>query len=701
MPLAVAMISLAFDIGGTFTDFVLHDGARDRTWFLKVPSTPASPEQAVLAGVEQVMDRAGLELAAVDAVLHATTVATNAIIERKGAPVGLLTTEGFRDVLIIGRQKRYETYDLYIDKPKPLLQRRHIHELAERVAHDGRILKPIDLDSVDRAIDALCASGRKAVAVSLLHAYANPAHEQAVRGRILAKAPQLSVTLSSEVSPKFREYERTNTTVANAYIKPLVGRYVERLQGALRQRGYRQDIFIMQSSGGLVAPDLVRDYPIRIVESGPAAGVLMCAGVGQAEGFDQVVTFDMGGTTAKLGAVDGGKPAIVPSFEVDPIRFKKGSGLPINAPALELIEIGAGGGSIVKAADGMITVGPESAGSEPGPACYGRGGMSATVTDANVVLGYIDPAYFNGGAIALDRAAAEKALATAVSHPLGLELGEAAWGTHLIATKNMEHAMRLVSVERGRDPRHCALIAFGGAGPLHAARLARLIGIPTVIVPLGAGVGSAVGLLQADPRFDVSMTRVLRLDQVTDEAVVTIYAELEKQALREAKHLGTNGAVHWSRYAYMRYAGQGFEIQVDLPDGKISAGYIARAVEAFHASYARKHRWSETGAAVEGVDWTLVATVPRTSRGVLKLDGATVRGGAGRRSNRAAWFPEAGGFTQTQVVDRRTLAETGKLTGPVIIEDPDCTAVVLPGDVVGISASGNLRIDIATEGKRP
>jgi N-methylhydantoinase A len=699
MPLAVAMISLAFDIGGTFTDFVLHDGAANRTWFLKVPSTPSSPEKAVLAGVEEVMARAGLELGAVDTVLHATTVATNAIIERKGAPVGLLTTEGFRDVLIIGRQKRYETYDLYIDKPKPLLPRRHIHELAERVAHDGKVLRPLDVASLDRSIDALRASGREAVAVSLLHAYANPAHEQAVRERILAKAPHLSVSLSSEVSPKFREYERTNTTVANAYIKPLVGRYVERLQSALQERGYRQDIFIMQSSGGLVAPDLVRDYPIRIVESGPAAGVLMCAGVGPAEGFDQVVTFDMGGTTAKLGAVDDGKPAIVPSFEVDPIRFKKGSGLPINAPALELIEIGAGGGSIVKATDGMITVGPESAGSEPGPACYGRGGTAATVTDANVILGYIDPAYFNGGAIALDRAAAEKTLSTAVARPLGLELGEAAWGAHLIATKNMEHAMRLVSVERGRDPRQCGLIAFGGAGPLHAARLARLIGIPTVIVPLGAGVGSAVGLLRADPRFDVSMTRVLRLDQATDDAVAAIYADLEVQALREARHLGTQGAIRWSRYAYMRYAGQGFEIQVDLPDGEISGGYVARAVEAFHASYARKHRWSETSAAVEGVDWTLVATVPKAPRGTLKFDGATSRNGAGRRSSRAAWFPEAGGFTQTQVVDRRALADIGPLAGPVIVEDPDCTAVVLPGDVVAISASGNLRIDVAREGK--
>ncbi|MBS0537164.1 MAG: hydantoinase/oxoprolinase family protein [Proteobacteria bacterium] len=696
------MISLAFDIGGTFTDFVLHDSTRDRTWFLKVPSTPTSPEKAVLAGVDEILGRAELGFPAVDTVLHATTVATNAIIERKGAAGSLLTTRGFRDILIIGRQKRYETYDLYIDKPAPLLKRRHILELDERISHDGTVLKPLDMASVDAAIDALVAAGRETVAVSLLHAYANPVHERAVRDRLHARAPHLSVSLSSDVSPKFREYERTNTTVANAYIKPLVGRYVERLQGALAERGYRRDIFIMQSSGGLVAPDLVREYPIRIVESGPAAGVLMCAGVGRAEGFDQVLTFDMGGTTAKLGAVDDGKPAIVPSFEVDPVRYKKGSGLPINAPALELIEIGAGGGSIVKADGGMIAVGPESAGSEPGPACYGNGGTAGTVTDANVILGYIDPAYFNGGAIALDKAAAERAIVTNLARPLGLDPGQAAWGAHLIATKNMEHALRLVSVERGRDPRRCVLVAFGGAGPLHAARLARQIGIPTVIVPLGAGVGSAVGLLQADPRFDVSVTKVLHMDRASDADVAAIFAGLREQAGRELSHLNVPGKVRWSRYAYMRYAGQGFEIQVDLPEedssGGGSGGYVRKIVTAFHASYARKHRFSEPGAAVEGVDWTLVATVPNAPRGTLKLAGA-VPGAAGRRSTRKAWFPEAGGYTETEVVDRRTLASLGTLVGPAIVEDPDCTAVILPGDTVRISDAGNMRIDIALEAR--
>jgi N-methylhydantoinase A len=691
------MIHLAFDIGGTFTDFVLHDTAADRSWFLKVPSTPEAPETAVLAGTDEILRRAGVSLAEVETVLHATTVATNAIIERKGARVGLVTTEGFRDILIIGRQKRYETYDLYIDKPAPLLKRRHIHEVGERTSYEGQVLRPLDMASVDAAIDAMLAAGREAVAVSLLHSYANGTHERAIRQRIAARVPQMSVSLSSEVSPKFREYERTNTTVANAYIKPLVGRYVERLQGALAQRGYRRDLLIMQSSGGLVAPDLAREYPIRIVESGPAAGVLMCTGVGREEGFDQVITFDMGGTTAKLGAVDDGQPAIVPAFEVDPIRFKKGSGLPISAPALELIEIGAGGGSIIRADAGMITVGPESAGSEPGPACYGRGGTQATVTDANVVLGYVDPSYFNGGTMPLDREAAEHAIVRALAEPLGIGVGEAAWGAYLIATKNMEHAMRLVSVERGRDPRGCVLVAFGGAGPLHAARLAQQIGIPTVIVPLGAGVGSAVGLLQADARFDVSVTRILRLDDANDAAVAAIYAGLQEQAERTLRHLG-KADLRWSRYAYMRYAGQGFEIHVDLPDGDIDAGYVARATEAFHAGYARKHRWSEPGAAVEAVDWTLVATVPNPRRRGLKLGGSD-SAGRGRHSVRQAWFPEAGGYVATQVVDRQALARRGTISGPAIVEDPDCTAVVLPGHVASISPAGNLRIDVRPTGE--
>jgi N-methylhydantoinase A len=689
------MMRLAFDIGGTFTDFILNDGATGATHVLKLPTTPSDPSKAVVAGLEQLLEMAGIAGKAIDVVLHATTVATNAVLERKGGATGLITTEGFRDVLIIGRQKRYETYDLYIDKPKPLVQRRHIAEIAERVGPDGTIIRPLEQASVDRAIDVMVASGRRTIAVALLHAYARPEHERAVRERIAARAPDIWVSISSDVSPKIREYERTSSTVTNAYVKPLVDRYLGQLEQALEERGFGKQLFVMQSTGGLISPGLAREFPVRIIESGPAAGILMCAIVGKAEGREDVITFDMGGTTAKLGAIDAGAPAIMSSFEIDLVRFKKGSGLPINVPAVEMVEIGAGGGSIARTDKGMIVVGPESAGAEPGPICYGKGGMEPTVTDANVVLGYISPDWFNAGTMRLDPGAAADGIAHRIGAPLGLSAQQAAWGIHLVATSNMENALRLVSVERGRDPRRYALIAFGGAGPLHAARMARSIGIPSVIVPYGAGVGSAVGLLEAEPRFDVSVTRVMRLAPDSSSAIEALYRSLDVQ-LRSAMERGGQGHqvgnLRWSRYAQMRYAGQGFEIHVDLPEGSIDESYAGRAIEAFKQAYMRKHRFLDAEGTIEAVDWTLVATVSSETSG---LGPAKIGAEAARAGTRKAWFPEAGGYVETRVLDRKALAALGQITGPAIIEDPDSTAVILPGDAARISNAGHLIIDIA------
>ena len=689
------MIRVAFDIGGTFTDFVLHDDADGGgTHFLKVPSTPRDPGAAVMAGLEVLLAKAGIEASAVGGVLHATTVATNAVLERKGAASGLITTEGFRDVLIIGRQKRYETYDLYINKPEPLVARRHIVEVTERLDFDGSVVTALDMESVDRAIDAMLAAGRETVAVSLMHAYANPAHEQAIRGRVKQRAPELSVSLSSEISPKFREYERTSTTVANAYVKPIVDRYIANLEAALSARGFRDALFVMQSSGGLVSTDIARDYPIRIIESGPAAGVLMGAGVGLAEGTEHVITFDMGGTTAKLGAVDGGAPAIMPTFEVGHVQYKKGSGLPINVPSVELLEIGAGGGSIARVEMGMIVVGPESAGADPGPICYGNGGTQPTITDANVVLGYIAPDWFNAGAMTLDAEAARRGIEREIAGPLGLEVGAAAWGVHLVATANMENAMRIVSVEQGRDPRRYAMVAFGGAGPLHAARMARTIGIPKVIVPSGAGVGSAIGLMEAEPRIDVSATRVMRLEPGASEAIAALYRELEQRARVDLPRLGDGVPPVWSRYAQMRYAGQGFEVHVDLPSGPIDAGYAEAAMAAFRTAYESKNKFLDPDAAIEVVDWTLVAHVPSGREGGIGRpdEPAAV---LERPKSRMAWFPEAGGYVETRVLSRADLAREGAVPGPAIIEDPDSTTVVLPGDRAGISSAGHLVVEIA------
>lgn len=689
------MIRVAFDIGGTFTDFVLGDGRN--SYFLKVPSTPKDPSQAVLAGLGVLFQKAGINANAIDSVLHATTVATNAVLERKGAATGLITTDGFRDVLIIGRQKRYETYDLYIEKPKPLVPRRHIFEVVERLDHNGEVILPLDMASVDRAIDALVAAGRETVAVSLLHAYANPIHELAIRDRILQRAPGLSVSISSAVAPKFREYERTNTTAANAYIKPIVEQYIAQLQDALAQQGFTKDLFVMQSSGGLVSPEIAKAYPIRIIESGPAAGVLMGGIVGKAEGRDHVITFDMGGTTAKLGAVDDGTPAIMPTFEIDHVRYKKGSGLPINVPAVELLEIGAGGGSIARVdslAMGMINVGPDSAGADPGPICYGMGGVEPTITDANLVLGYIDPDWFNGGAMTLDKGAAGLGIMAAIGDPLDLDLGSAAWGIHLVATMNMENALRIVSVEQGRDPRRYAMIAFGGAGPLHAARLARAVGIPTVIVPYGAGVGSAIGLLQAAPRIDVSTTKVMELNERAGPAIAAVYAELEARARKDIEQFGSAVSPQWSRRGYMRYAGQGFEVQVDLPGGDIGDDFGAQTMVAFNQAYLQKHKFLDPEARIEAVDWTLVATLPsgHEARPIRQQETADE---AAREGSRLAWFPEAGGYVETRIINRAVLAHGQTITGPAIIEDPDSTIVVLPGDLARISDNGHLIIDIA------
>jgi N-methylhydantoinase A len=687
---------MAFDIGGTFTDFVLAGGdARPR--FLKVASTPEDPALAVLDGIQVLLQQAGIQAGDIDTVLHATTVATNAIIERKGSPCALITTDGFRDVLIIGRQKRYETYDLHLDKPAPLIPRRRIVEVSERVGADGAVVQALDAASVDAAIDHILADGAESVAVVLLHAYANPEHEQAIARRLAERAPQLPVSLSSSLTPKFREYERTSTTVANAYVRPIVGRYVARLESALAGQGFRNEIFIMQSAGGLVSPQMAGEEPVRIVESGPAAGVLMSALVGAEAGADHVITFDMGGTTAKLGAVDAGVPAITPTFEVDPVRYRPGSGLPINVPAIELLEIGAGGGSIARAELGVIHVGPESAGADPGPMCYGRGGDRPTITDANLLLGYLNPGYFNAGAMTLDLAAAREGIRRDVAQPLELDTERAAWGVHAAANANMERAMRIVSVERGRDPRRYAIVAFGGAGPVHAARLARAIGAPRVIVPFGAGVGSAIGLLRAEPKIETSMTRVMAVEAGCEEAIQTLYHQLQQRAEADLSRLGVAGEPRWHRYGYLRYRGQGYEIRADLPGGAIQPGYCDGVKEAFHRAYAASYGYRDDSAAIEAVDWHLVATLP-TAAASLDLGWQAPETPSTTCASRHAWFPETGGFVDTATYARGGLAAGAQVDGPAIIEDPEATIVVPPGMRAGVSPQGHIVIEVDATG---
>src|SRR5215204_4937880 len=686
---------IAFDIGGTFTDFVLEDTRAGALQFHKVPTTPHDPAEAVLEGLHALLNKANVAPSEVAGILHATTVATNAIIERKGAKTALITTEGFRDIIIIGRQKRYDTYDMYLAKPVPLVRRRDIFEISERVLADGKIEQPLDAAALDGVLAGMDGQDYESVAVCLLHAYAAPAHEKTVGRHLAERNPPLAVSLSSEVSPKYREYERASTVVANAYIKPIVSRYVSRLTGALKQQGIRSDLFIMQSNGGLVSPELACDMPIRIVESGPAAGVLLCSVIGNEEGFDRVLTFDMGGTTAKLGAIDGGEPAITPTFEVDQVRYRKGSGLPINVPAVELLEIGAGGGSLAHTDMGLIKVGPESAGADPGPVCYGRGGTKATVTDANIVLGYINPDYFNGGAMRLDAQAAADAIARQIGDALGLSTGDAAWGVHTMANANMERAMRIVSVERGRDPRKYGLVAFGGAGPLHAGRLARALGIPKIIVPFGAGVGSAIGMLEASAKLDASITRLLTVKPGAESQIGEIYRTLEGRVRESIIHMGATAEAAITRFAYMRYAGQGHEIRVDLPDFPMRAETIGQIIGRFERAYQQKYGYRQAGAVVEAVDWYIVASIPSAGAGTYRAKSWNRQDtGSLRYRTRKAYFPELGGYADCAVIDRSALSVGKAIRGPAIIEEAEATTLVLPGCTACVSARGHLVLTV-------
>ena len=690
-------VQIAFDIGGTFTDFVLQDAANGVMRFWKVPSTPDNPSRAVLAGLEDLLAASAVKGSAVDVILHATTVATNAIIERKGPKTAFVTTKGFRDILIMGRQKRYDTFDIYLTKPVPLVDRKDVFEVDERIDVHGETVKDVDPASVAEVVGAITDRGYETAAIAFIHAYVDGSHERAVRDAILARRPGMPVSLSCEVSPKMREFERFSTTLANAYVKPVVERYLGDLEGELKKRGIESDIFIMQSNAGLVPPELARDMPIRIVESGPAAGVMMCGVIGREEGKQDLLTFDMGGTTAKLSAIDGGEPAVMPTFEVATINCRPGSGIPLNISAVEVLEIGAGGGSIARTHLGLIAVGPDSAGADPGPMCYGQGGTEPTVTDANLVLGYLNPDYFNGGAMRLDRGAAEQGIRHVIGEPLGLTPGEAAWGIHTVANANMERAMRVVSVERGRDPRDYSLVSFGGAGPVHTARIARALGIPEIIIPFGAGVGSAVGLLEADNKIDANLTRVTRIRPDAAADIAAVYRELEARVQVNLDRLGRSETPSWSRYAYMRYVGQGYERKVDLPGGPIDGDYPDKVVKTFVESYLKNYGFTDPDAEIEAIDWYLVATIPSAYDARHRLERIGDAGGSPVVGTREAYFPELDGFVECDVVNRYRLSQGDTFEGPAVVEERESTTVVLPGDVVTISAAGHLVIHVGRE----
>jgi N-methylhydantoinase A len=667
---------VGFDVGGTFTDFVLQAPSGDLHVGKRLTTYP-DPSIACLTGLEELRMRAGVEWRDIDQAVHGTTLGSNIVIERKGRGVGLITTRGFRDVLIIGREKRYQVYDLQIEKPAPLIPRRLIAEVTERVLADGSVLTPLDEDDARRSVRELVARGCTTIAVSLLHSYVNPAHERRLAAIVGEEAPGLAVTTSHDVSPTFREYERTSTTVVNAYVMTALREYLRGLEAEMRRRDYRGRLFVMQSGGGIATAEAMERYPVRMIESGPAAGALMAAAYGELTGHPDLIGFDMGGTTAKLALIENGRPATSNQFELHKVGLAPGSGIPMNIQALDLVEIGAGGGSIARPTLGVIAVGPDSAASTPGPACYGRGGLEPTVTDANLVLGYLNPEYFAGGAMALDLAAARKAIEEKIARPLDLALEDAAWGVHQIVTSNMELATRVVSIERGRDPRDLTLIAFGGSGPVHGCRLARALQIPRVILPAAAGVTAAIGLLAAETKFDVSRTYVRRLEEIEHDHVNAMFAEMEAQATDVIRRSAVPQRITVLRLVGARYLGQGYELTVAVPPEPVDAAVLARVRAAFDDAYAARYGYANPSEPVEVVNWTLTA-VAAGPRLVLPKAGGRSAGRA-RKTARRAYFPEAGGLTECTVYDRYALAPGEELDGPAIVEERESTTVLPPG----------------------
>ena len=667
-------VRLGVDIGGTFTDVALEMG--ERRFTAKILTTAQAPEDGVLAALRSVTARAGVEPGQVDLIVHGTTLATNALIERKGARTALLTTEGFRDVLEIRHENRFEQYDLNMDLPPPLVPRRLRLPIRERIDAHGEVLLPLDDASVARAIEALAASRIEAVAVGFLHSFTNPDHERRVGEAIARRLPEVAVTLSCEVSPEMREYERFSTACANAYLQPLIGRYLAKLEHQLVRAGFHCPLLLMTSGGGITTAETAIRFPVRLVESGPAGGAIFAACIARQHGRDQVVSFDMGGTTAKICLIDKAQPQTARAFEVARIyRFLKGSGLPLRIPVIEMVEIGAGGGSIARVDTlGRIVVGPDSAGSEPGPVCYARGGKEPTVTDADVVLGRIDPTTFSGGKMPLDVAAAQRILAERIGTPLKLATEHAALGISELVDENMANAARVHAIESGKDLQPRTLIAFGGAAPLHAARVAEKLGISRVLVPVNAGVGSAIGLLRAPIAYDVVRSRLMRLGRFEPGLANRLLGEMraEAEAVVRRAAPGANYAEH--RSAFMRYRGQGHEIAVELPVRDFTAADGSTIKELFEAAYRGLYSRTIPGVEIEILSW--VASVSAPSEGHLGAPAAERPSEPKPRSRRLLFDAETGEFREVDIYWRGDLAPGARIGGPAVIAEDETSTVV-------------------------
>ncbi len=690
--------TVGVDIGGTFTDLVLLAAGEGAPARHKVLTTSRDPAEAVIHGVRELVTSRGVSLADVTLLVHGTTLATNAIIERKGAKTALLTTEGFRDVLQTGTELRYDLYDLLIEFPAPLVPRDLRLPVAERTDWAGQIRRPVDVDQVARLVRGLADDGVESLAICFLHSYANAESEERAGAAARAAAPAMAVSLSSRVLPEIGEYGRVSTTVANAYVQPTMSRYLDRLARVFAEDGYPGPLHVMTSNGGTMPADQARNLPVRLIESGPAAGIHAAVAYGRRLGRENLIAFDMGGTTAKICLVQGGKPLWTSMFEAARLsRFRRGSGLPVRIPALDLIEIGAGGGSIARIdALGTLAVGPESAGAEPGPACYGRGGSEPTVTDADLVLGYLGAEAFLGGAMRLDPARAEAVVARAIAEPLALRPVEAAAGIVRVVTANMGTALTVSAAEKGLDLRRFTLFAFGGAGPVHAAGLAASAGIREVVVPPSAGVLSALGCAIAPLSFDLAASYKLVIDRLDMARASALLDAMEGEGLAAMKAATLERPVV-QRSVDLRYLGQRYEVNVPLPSRPLRPADIGLLRTRFHELYRRRYGRDIRDVAVEAVTFRVNVASRPIHRGLPRWP--TTSGASALRGRRPVHF--AGRWVRAcPVYDRYALRPGTRIPGPAVVEERESTTIVPPGARLSVDADLNLVVTLRA-GVRP
>lgn len=667
-------IRIGVDIGGTFTDVVLECGAEQ--YSTKVLTTYAAPEDAIITGMHQVCEKAGVKPSQIEQIIHGTTLATNALIERRGAKTALITTEGFRDVIEMRTESRFEQYDLNLSLPDPLLPRQMRFTVPGRMSAKGEILVDLDRKDVEAVVERIAKAGFESVAVGLIHSYLNAAHEELVREVIAEKLPHVSVSISSEVSPQMREYERFNTVVANAYIKPLMASYLGRLEDRLRGEGVDCRIFLMHSGGGIISIQNAAEFPVRLVESGPAGGAVFAAHIAARYGLDKVLSFDMGGTTAKICLINHQTPKTSRVFEVArSYRFKKGSGMPISIPVIDMVEIGAGGGSLAHV-DSMqqIRVGPESAGSEPGPACYGQGGTRPSVTDADLILGKLDPENFAGGSIKLHQDNSKTALAKHVGDTLEMDAVEAAFGVAEVVDENMANAARVHAVENGEDLSEYTMIAFGGAAPLHAARLCEKLGVERLLVPPGAGVGSAIGFLRAPFSFEANRSVYMKLSDFDAEKIKVLLTDLRDEATGFVRTCDEASQILSEFKVYMRYTGQGWEIPIPLQEDQAMNPDAATFERRFKEEYTKLFGRPVAGMDIEITVWSVNATTPQEQAPLIpQTDGNAT---AVSNGTRHVFDAAVGAHLKANVIDRGAMTAGQRAIGPAVLAEAETTIIV-------------------------